>query len=77
MAIPKDGCSQLEPPPNLTSFYFSSFNDSSRALHPLPLSMYPVISGDEAPSKSVWIAMIARYGGCTFEDKASFIFKIY
>ena len=66
MAVPKDGCSKIAPPPmadpddpdfrsRTFSFIFDQDDDG----------------GLFAPKKLGWIVLISRFGGCTFEDKVS------
>ena len=73
MAVPKDGCKRLDPPPSVLddSINFSSFIESKPGQPGMHYTIYPMpmIGADYDPKKLVWIAMIARYGGCTFEEK--------
>ena len=73
MAVPKDGCKRLDPPPDVVddSIKFSTFMDPNAGQPSMHYTIYPMpmISADYDPKKLVWIAMIARYGGCTFEEK--------
>ena len=66
MAVPKDGCSKIAPPPQVDpddpdyrsrtfSFIFEDDDDGDLF----------------APKKLGWIVLISRYGGCTFEDKVT------
>ncbi len=71
MAVPKDGCKEIQPPPDLDPDDLVFFTTESRG-HPLPFSLYPVAYDDTDPKKLSWIAMVSRYGGCTFEDKVIF-----
>ena len=70
MAVPKDGCKELQPPPSLDPDDPVFFTSESRG-HPLPFSLYPGAYGDTDPKQLSWIAMVSRYGGCTFEEKVN------
>ena len=75
MGFPKDGCSDLKPPPDTDPddpVYYSL--NGSRG-HPIPFSLYSLRYDDSDPKKLDWIVMISRYGGCTFEDKVTTVTK--